>query len=638
MCGIVGSIHVGGLEPDRDQVRRAMNLMVHRGPDGEGFREFAVSSNTPDLRGGEQLPAVVLLGHRRLAIIDLSESASQPMSTPDGRFHLIFNGEIYNYREIGAELKNLGLTFRTSSDAEVLLLGWQRWGTNLLSLLVGMFSFAVLDRETATVVLARDPFGIKPLYYTQDRKSLVFASEIAPLLGVQGTTRRANLEVVYEFLSGGFGDHSGKTFFHDIHELPAAHYLVISCQSPGTAEPIRYWDLRRKQADRMSPEEASSRFGYLFEQSIKLHLRSDVPVGVSLSGGMDSSAITAMVRAVQGPESPLHTVSYVADDPKLSEERWCTIVARATSAQQHLVHVQPSELVEDFQRLVQVQEQPFGSPAIYAQYRIFRCAHEAGLKVMLGGQGADQYLGYIRHLSIRLASLVRKGQWREAIRFLRCVRALPISGALSLRSVVRHTLPESLVETVRRLRTAVPPGVNADWFRSRGVDPSKTGRGRSDCSLHDLLKQSLVETLPSLLRFEDRNAMAFSVENRVPFLSTALVDFVFSLPEEEVISREGRCKAVLLRAMKGLVPAEILERRDKIGFAMPLSKLNRQAGAWLQGILREAAAIPAFNFAEVQRQSALTISDRVSDTESQLRLWRWLSFIAWVRDFQVCFE
>src|SRR6516162_4162152 len=171
MCGIVGSIHVGGLEPDRDQVRRAMNLMAHRGPDGEGFREFAVSSGTPDLRAGEQLPAVVLLGHRRLAIIDLSESASQPMSTPDGRFHLIFNGEIYNYREIGAELKNLGLTLRTSSDAEVLLLGWQRWGINLLSFLVGMFSFAVLDRETATIVLARDPFGIKPLYYTQDRKS-----------------------------------------------------------------------------------------------------------------------------------------------------------------------------------------------------------------------------------------------------------------------------------------------------------------------------------------------------------------------------------------------------------------------------------------------------------------------------------
>ena len=170
------------------------------------------------------------------------------------------------------------------------------------------------------------------------------------------------------------------------------------------------------------------------------------------------------------------------------------------------------------------------------------------------------------------------------------------------------------------------------------MDPSKTGRRRSDCSLHDLLKQNLVETLPSLLRFEDRNAMAFSVENRVPFLSTALVDFVFSLPEEEVISREGRCKAILLRAMKGLVPAEILERRDKIGFAMPLSKLNRQTGDWLPGILREAAAIPAFNFAEVQRQSELTLSDRVSDTASQRWLWRWLSFIAWVRDFQVRFE
>jgi asparagine synthase (glutamine-hydrolysing) len=638
MCGIVGSIQVGTLESDRDLVRRAMDHMVHRGPDGQGFKEFAVPNHSANLQAGEQLPVTVLLGHRRLAIIDLSESANQPMSTPDGRFHLIYNGEIYNYREIGAELKTRGLRFSTSSDAEVLLLGWQTWGTALLSRLIGMFSFAVFDRDNGTLVLARDPFGIKPLYYTQDRRSLVFASEITPLLDVQGITRRANLRAVYEFLSGGFGDHSGRTFFHDIHQLPAAHYLVISCQSPGTAEPTRYWDLRRNLADRIPPEEAGSRFGELFEQSIRLHLRSDVPVGVSLSGGMDSSAITAMVRAVQGPRSPLHTVSYVADDPRLSEERWSTIVAQATSAEQHLIHVQASELAEDFETLARVQEQPFGSPTIYAQYRIFRCAHEAGLKVMLSGQGADQYLGYIRHLSVRLASLVRNGRWGEAIRFLRHARALPITGALSLRSAVRHTLPGSWVETVKRLRKAVPPGVNADWFSRRGVEPSGTGPVRNSSSLHDLMQQNLVETLPSLLRFEDRNAMAFSVENRVPFLFVALVEFVFSLPEEEIISMEGRCKAVLLRAMKGLVPAEILERRDKIGFAMPLGKLNRETEAWLQGILREAAAIPALDAAEVRRRTNLTLSDRGSDTESQRWLWRWLSFIVWARNFQVVFE
>jgi asparagine synthase (glutamine-hydrolysing) len=638
MCGIVGSVQVGGLEPDRDRVRRAMDQMAHRGPDGQGFKEFAVSNHTADSLAGERLPATVLLGHRRLAIIDLSDAASQPMSTPDGRFHLIFNGEIYNYREIGTELKNLGLTLRTSSDAEVLLLAWQRWGTDLLPRLIGMFSFAILDRENATVVLARDPFGIKPLYYAQDQKRLVFASEIAPVLDFQGITRRANLHAVYEFLSGGFGDHSGRTFFDDIHQLPAAHYLSVSCESPGTAVPVRYWDLQRQPADRISPEEASSRFRDLFEESIKLHLRSDVPVGVSLSGGTDSSSITAVVRAVQGPQSPLHTFSYVADDPQLSEERWSTIVARATSAQQHLVHVEPGELVQDFQRLAQVQEQPFGSPTIYAQYRIFRCAHEAGLKVMLSGQGADQYLGYIRHLSVRLASLLRQGRWGAAIRFVSHVRALSLNGALSLRSVVRHTLPESLVARIRRSRNATPLGANVDWFRQRGVGLTRTHDDGNHCRLHDLMKQSLLETLPSLLRFEDRNAMTFSVENRVPFLTSDLVNFVFSLPEEEVISGQGRCKAVLLRAMQGIVPSEILERRDKIGFAMPLSKLNRQTYTWLEGALREAADIPALNAAELQRQSRLTLCGEASDTESQRRLWRWLSLITWAREFQVSFE
>jgi asparagine synthase (glutamine-hydrolysing) len=637
MCGIVGSVQVGGRRPYRDQVNRAIRQMAHRGPDGEGFKEF-VFSKSGDAAGWEGATATVLLGHRRLAIIDLSEAAGQPMSTPDGRFHLIFNGEIYNYREIRAELQRLGHTFRTSSDAEVLLEGWQRWGKSLLPRLIGMFAFAMLDREKASILLARDPFGIKPLYYVQDRQSIVFASEIAPLLDFPGVSRRANAQTVYEFLSGVLGEHSDRTFFQDVHQLAAAHYLLLSCDSPGTAEQVRYWELWREPPDRISPQEADSRFRNLFEQSIRLHLRSDVPLGVSLSGGMDSSSITSMVRAVQGPETPLHTFSYVADDPQLSEQRWAGIVARATSAQQHLVHVDSSQVVEDYQKLVRVQEQPFGSPTIYAQYRIFRCARETGVKVVLSGQGADQYLGYIRHLSVRLASLVRTGHWVAAIRFLNHARSLPVTGGLSLRSVVRNTLPSSLVAMAKRLRTTVPPGVNAGWFLERGIGLPKSDHRGGQASLHDLLRQNLSETLPALLRFEDRNAMAFSVENRVPFLTTQLVDFVLSLPEEEIISPEGRCKAVLLRAMQGLVPREILDRHDKIGFAMPMSQLNRQTETWLEGIVREAAVIPALDASELQTQVKLTLHDQISDVESQRWLWRWLSLISWAREFQVRFE
>src|SRR5919109_1079091 len=566
MCGIVGSIQTGEHVPLRDEIRCAMDHMVHRGPDGQGLEEFIVGNGTVSPSLGTPQTATVLFGHRRLAIIDLSGAARQPMSTPEGRFHLIFNGEIYNYKEIRSELQNLGHTFRTSSDAEVLLEGWRRWGKALLLRLIGMFAFAVLDCEQASVLLARDPLGIKPLYYVQDRHRVVFASEIAPLL--EGS---------------GFRD--------------------------------------------------------LFEQSIRLHLRSDVPVGVSLSGGMDSSSITTTVRAVQGPETPLDTFSFVAEDPELSEERWSGIVARAMAAKQHLVHVHPNELVEDFREVVRVQEQPFGSPTIYAQYRIFQSAQEAGVKVVLTGQGADQYLGYIRHLPARLATLLRTGHWLAAIRFLRQARALPTSAAPTLREVVRETLPAGLVEAVRRARTRPPLGANADWFRERGIGSSRTRHSQhSGGSLHDLLRQNLLETLPALLRFEDRNAMAFSVENRVPFLTTDLVRFVLSLPEEEIVSSEGCSKAVLLRAMRGLVPKEILERRDKIGFAMPISKLNRQAESWLRGILKGAAAIPALDPAELERRVNLTLSDQPSDIESERWLWRWLSLITWASEFQVRFE
>src|SRR5438270_2935163 len=639
MCGIVGCIQTGEHVPLRDAVRRAMDHMVHRGPDGQGLEEFIVRNGTASSTLGAPPIATVLFGHRRLAIIDLSEAARQPMSTPDGRFHLSFNGEIYNYREIRAELKNLGHSFRTSSDAEVLLEGWRRWGKALLPRLIGMFAFAVFDSEQASVLLARDPFGIKPLYYVQDRHRIVFASEIAPLLEVPGVSRRAHPQTVYDFLSGAMGELDDRTFFQDVRQLRAGHYLAISCASPGTSEPVCYWELERKRAPCISPQEASSGFRDPSEQSIRLHLRSDVPVGESVSGGMDSSSITAMVRAVQGPEIPLHAFSYVAEDPELSEERWSGMVARATAAKQHLVHIHPNELVEDFRELVRVQEQPFGSPTIYAQDRISPSGHDAGVTVVSTGQGAEQYLGYIRHLSARLAALLRTGHWLGAIRFLRHAKALPAAGALSWRGVGRETLPASLVEAVRRVRTRPPLAANAEWFRERGIGSSATrsteGRARR---LHDLLGQNLLEALPALLRFEDRNAMAFSVENRVPFLTTDLLNFVCSLPEEEIISSEGRCKAVLLRAMRGLVPSEILERRDKIGFAMAIPKLNRQTEAWLQGILSDAAAIPALDVVELQRRVNLALLNHASDTESERWLWRWLSLITWAKEFQVRFE
>jgi len=615
-----------------------MDHMVHRGPDGKGFKEFVVPNGTTPHSSGAPGPATVLFGFRRLAIIDLSEAASQPMATPDGRFHLIFNGEIYNYREIAAELAILGHTFRTRSDAEVLLLAWQEWGISVLPRLTGMFSFAVFDRQNATVLLARDPFGVKPLHYFQTGTSLVFASEIAPLLNFPGVSRRANAQTVYEFLSGAFGEHSNRTFFQDVQQLPPGHYLLISCVSPGTAAPLCYWEVKRKPTDRISPEQSSSRFRELFEKSVDLHLRSDVPVGISLSGGMDSSSITATARSTQGPDFPLHTFSYVADDPLLSEQTWCEIVNRATFAQQHLVHVQPDELVRDFEHLIRVQEQPFGSPTIYAQYRIFRSAHEHGVKVVLTGQGADQYLGYIYHIPLRLASLLRNRRWPAAIRFLLHSKSLPISKTLLLRSLLRYTLPKSLKETARGFRASGPPGVNKEWFRARGVDATENVHHEEECGLHDLMKQNLMQTLPGLLRVEDRNAMAFSVENRVPFLSTELVDFVFSLPEEEIISDRGQCKAVLLRAMEGRVPKEILERRDKIGFAMPVSKLNHQSEMWLAKYLSDAASIPALQASQVERHLKAALSERPADPNSQRWLWRWLTLIAWVREFQVSFD
>lgn len=637
MCGIVGAIQTGDAVSLRTQVRAAMCALAHRGPDGEGMSEFSVPVRPSGPDGAT--PATVLLGARRLAIIDLSAQASQPMSTRDGRFHIVFNGEIYNYRELRAELRQLGRCFQTESDTEVLLAGYEAWGSDILRRAIGMFSFALLDSHEATVFLARDPFGIKPLYYVRSSRAFIFCSEIAPLLDFPGVSRRVNARRLYEYVCSGISDYSDETLFADVSQLPAAHSLLVSCRDPGRAVPVCYWTVQR-QTHQRSERDAAGRFRELFTDSVRLHLRSDVPVGVSLSGGIDSSAIVGVAHSLNGDGGALHSISYIADDPAVSEEKWSNIVARAACLEQHQVRISPEEFAQDFAELVRVQEQPFGSPTIYAQYRIFRAASEAGLKVMLGGHGADQYMGsYHPHLGVRFASLLRNGQWLEAVRFMRKASALPGSrGFLTWRSGVRHVLPESLVrQSVRQHMNSLP--VNHEWFQSRGVSFESVLPAFRFENLHRLLAETLQKSnLPALLRIEDRNAMKFSVENRVPFLTVPLVDFVTSLPEEELIDGDGSCKSVLLRSMEGLVPREVLARRDKLGFFMPMNKLLRQAPQWASDILNDLPFVPALDAAGVSREAEAAFGTTQESRLVQPLIWRWMSLVAWAREFHVRFD
>jgi asparagine synthase (glutamine-hydrolysing) len=319
MCGIAGIVCSPELELPRDWPAVPLRTLSHRGPDDQGWLAFTPEKTR--LGRGDMAPdgatRAVLL-HRRLSILDQSAAGWQPMTTADGQVHIVFNGEIYNYLELRQELAREGCTFRSQSDTEVLLQALRCWGPSALRRLVGMFALAVLDRQQRILFLARDFFGIKPLYYVQTAQTFAFASEIKVLLELPGVRRAVDPQRLYEYLLFGRTDHGGNTLLSDVRQLPAGCFLEVPLDRPAAGQPSRYWTLDLSDRLDLSFDEAARRLRELFLESVRLHLRSDVAVGAALSGGIDSSAIVAAMR-LAAPRADLHVFSYVADDPVLGE-------------------------------------------------------------------------------------------------------------------------------------------------------------------------------------------------------------------------------------------------------------------------------------------------------------------------------
>lgn len=643
MCGIVGTIAARGEVVRPDRLAAAARALDHRGPDDRGYLGWTGSGPAKvGVEADVATGAIVGLAHRRLAILDLSAAGRQPMSSPDGTLHLVFNGEIYNYRELRAELERLGHRFVSQTDSEVLLAAHREWGVSALPRLVGMFAFAVLDLVRRTLFLARDCFGVKPLYYAQLERGFAFASEIKALIGIGDLRARVDPQRLYHYLRFGLTDHDGQTMLSGIQQLPAAHYLEVPIDGPWGPSPIRFWDVPVDRTIDVSFDEAAERLREIFLDSVRLHLRSDVPVGAALSGGIDSSSIVLAVRQLMGSHLDLHAVSYAAGEPEIDERPWTEIAAAAAKATIHWTSPEPGDLVADLERLIAAQGEPFGSTSIYAQFCVFRAASAAGLKVMLDGQGGDELFGgYRLYLAARLVSLLRRGAFARALGLYRRAARLPGSPASeTLRSLVFHLLPESLHAVARRAAGApfAPAWLDEHWFIERGVLTSPFRRASGTLALRDELRARLAQTsLPMLLRYEDRNSMAFSIESRVPFLTPALAEFVFSLPEEYIIAPDGTSKAVFRHAMRGIVPDAILDRRDKIGFASPELRWLTDLRRWVDGILASEAAhqIPALDLtaARVEWNGILRRERRFD-----WHVWRWINLIRWAERFNVAFD
>ena len=630
MCGIAGFV-ARSFQPALQQaLARALDRLRHRGPDDAGLTTLPA---TP-VDGA----ACTGLGNRRLAILDLSPASHQPMVSRDGRWTLVYNGELYNYRELRTELERLGRSFRSDGDTEVLLSAFAEWGTAALPRLVGMFAFAIHDRLERRITLARDPFGIKPLYYATAGDTLVFASEIAALLEFPGISRMVDPRRYYDFLATANTDSGGGTLFADIHQLPAAHFMEVALDRPGSATPVRWWQLDLERELDISFAAAADLVRAAFLDSMRLHLRSDVPLGFALSGGIDSSAVVSSARHLLGPAAELHTFSFIPSDPSIDERRYGDAVIERAGTVAHSLTLDATELRRDIDTLSGLQAEPFASPVIYAQYRVLGMARDAGMKVMLGGQGADEMLaGYDRYLPARLASLLRQGHWMRAVRNARNAVTPYSAGALTaLRVAAGSALPGSVVLPVRerwRRFRGKAAWLDARWFAERGVGPTPLWSARGSRVLREMLDFNLRESqIQALLRYEDRNAMAFSLENRVPFLNSALVHLLFSLPEEYLLAEDGTRKAVFRQAMRGIVPDVVLDRRDKLGFSVPMGSWFEALTPWIAERLRHVGGLPGLIPEEIRRR--WLGEGRPADP---YMVWRCVSLSIWAERFDARF-
>ncbi len=560
MCGIAGI--VGGT-PQTPVLERMAGRMAARGPDGEAV----------------WLEGSCGFAFRRLAIIDLDERSMQPMHL--GPLHLVFNGEIYNYRELRAELSSRRHVFTTEGDTEVLLHAWDEWGEGALERVNAMFAFAVFDERDGSLTLAVDPFGEKPLLWARDGERLVFGSDVQALREALPALGAPDAAATAAFVSHGTMPPVARTFFAGIDRVPGGHLLRWR---DGTAELRRYWAPRPVDVPDEYPE-AVAVLRELLTDSIRLRLRSDVPVGTSLSGGIDSSAIVCLSAALAGDH---RRHAFTARFPGYERDEWgyaSAVAAAAGVVSHHAAEPTMETLAADLPAFVAGQQEPVLKLNQYAQWAVFEAARDAGVTVLLDGQGADElFAGYLltRGFALRAQGVVAlaRAYAREPD------TRLPVRLALT-RDVMPHALATRL-----RARDASPYAAPAAAATGAATRPEEPANGDDRSPLRrQLLREAFHVSLPHLLRYGDRNSMAHSREVRLPFLDRRVAEFALSLPPDFLV-RDGLTKAVLRDAVRDLVPGQVLARRDKVGFEPPQeSWLNSEAArSWAADALLDCSA------------------------------------------------
>jgi len=594
MCGILGMFLYNGVGINPRLIAEGASILRHRGPDGDGYVLINTSSGAADPRSGDDTPPGIdfphwsqptafapdlILAQRRLAIIDLSPTGHEPMTVPGGAYWLTFNGEIYNYLELRDELRALGVTFHTECDAEVLIQAYATWGIDCLSRLIGMFAFALWDQPNRRLFCARDHMGIKPFYYVPAPDRFAFASEIKAFQALAPEALQPDHDQLMWFLRYGMIYNAPHTFYQGVRELPGGHYVIV--QDGQVSDPVRWWDVNLERAratyNYADPE---GEFLRLMRDSVKLQLRSDVPVGTCLSGGLDSSTIVALSTA-QLNGGRINSFSSVYPVKGLDETHFVELVENRYNTILHRVTPAPADFFTRLRKITWHQDIPTASASLYTQHHVMELAH-GNVTVLLDGQGGDElFAGYLNYVVYYLSDLRRRDpvRWmREQTAFIVGLRSR-FNASLSGREFVNRIV--QYLRTGRRPLNVLKPECHTAADQREQATPRRTLQGAD--ALNNFLYNALVrDSIPSLLHYEDRNSMAYGIEARVPYLDHRMVEFALGVPAEQKI-RGIETKWFMRRALRGILPDAIIDRRDKLGYPTPFAQ-------WLRADLKNEAA------------------------------------------------
>jgi len=555
MCGICGFNW-----KDEKMCRNMTNALKHRGPDDEGF----------------YFDNDISLGHRRLSIIDI-KTGHQPIYNENKTICIIYNGEIYNYLELRKELESKH-KFYTNTDTEVILHAYEEWGKNCLNKFNGMWAFCIYDKNKNILFLARDRFGIKPLYYYFKDGRFIFASEIKAILECNIVERAPNNLVIFDYLMYNIVDHTDETFFKGIKKIPKGHFAIFDIKTK-RLNIEKFWTLKITTEDGHVDK---TKIKDLFLDSIRLRLRSDVPIGSCLSGGIDSSSIVCTLSNVLGNKN-INTFSAVFPGKNIDEGPYIQAVIERTGVKANFTTPSGKEFINDIIKFLYHLEEPPTGTGVYAQFRVAKLTHEKGIKVLLDGQGSDElFAGYKYFFGYYFKELLKNGKIstliKEVVLYYKKHRRF-----YELVMMLYLFLPYSFKRYMFQRENRY---LNAHFIKKCQKESTYLKDFIDSKSLNDSLLKHFEYKLQHLLNWEDKNFMAFSIETRLPFLDYRFVEYIFSLPSSSKI-KNGETKAIFREAMKGILPDKILQRQDKLGFETPENEWIKlpEVSRFIKGII-----------------------------------------------------